>query len=112
MIWIECKLKQWGLIVLNDLQGDSGGPLICKGHQIGLVAAGLGCGLGYPSYFTKIAPFHDFFQKYIPELRKKRSSLVIQPMNSVSTFVPAHIGYLTCFTILFKLLCLITLILI
>ncbi|GJQ79389.1 hypothetical protein Trydic_g16248 [Trypoxylus dichotomus] len=45
-------------------KGDSGGPLICQGVQIGIVSAGRGCGIGLPSYFTRIDSFYDFIVKH------------------------------------------------
>nr|XP_022906689.1 trypsin-2-like [Onthophagus taurus] len=42
-------------------QGDSGGPLMCKGFQIGVVSAGIGCGIPlYPGLFTRIDIYEDF----------------------------------------------------
>lgn len=58
--------------IFEILQGDSGGPLICQGFQVGIVAAGIGCGLGYRSYFTKVAPFYySFITKHIPFTQEK-----------------------------------------
>ncbi|GJQ79390.1 hypothetical protein Trydic_g16249 [Trypoxylus dichotomus] len=55
------------IVTADTCRGDSGGPLICHGFQFGIVAAGIGCGLGHRSYFTKVAPFYqDFILKHVP----------------------------------------------
>ncbi|XP_055334057.1 phenoloxidase-activating factor 3-like [Paramacrobiotus metropolitanus] len=52
--------------------GDSGGPLFCYDHRTrtqylaGLVSAGLGCGIGYGSLFTKVAPFLSWIAETAP----------------------------------------------
>ncbi|GJQ68205.1 hypothetical protein Trydic_g16838 [Trypoxylus dichotomus] len=44
--------------------GDSGGPLLCRGVQVGLVLAGIGCGLGLPSFYLRIPSVHTFIMAH------------------------------------------------
>lgn len=68
-----CTLSKVGR---DACQGDSGGPLICaeKGLQLGLVAAGRGCGdPENPGIYTKVDAYIDFINNTMLGLRKSTS---------------------------------------
>lgn len=48
----------------DTCKGDSGGPLICNGVQVGLVMSGIGCGLGYNSYYVKVSAFYQYIMTH------------------------------------------------
>merc|ERR1712025_900513 len=58
----------------GSCKGDSGGPLTTKDDKdrttlVGIVSGGIGCGKGYPGWYTKVA-FHSEWVQCIVEAQK------------------------------------------
>ena len=52
-------------VIRGACKGDSGGPLFVKkddGRQmlVGIVSGGIGCGQGYPGWYTKVASYVEW----------------------------------------------------
>merc|ERR1712233_186343 len=86
-------------------KGDSGGPLNIKDDKdrttlIGIISGGIGCGEGYPSWYTKVAYYKDWIdcviensilydnnQKKVEETCKEKTSVKATCVKSTDLIV-------------------------